>query len=133
MGDKLTCIFVDHGLLRQGEVEEVLGFYRDRLGLKVIMVDATRRFFARIAGVTEPEQKRKIIGEEFIRVFEEEAAKIGGADYMVQGTIYPDVIESGMGKADTIKSHHNVGGLPENIDFRGLVEPLTTSVQRRGS
>ncbi len=124
VGNRLTCIFVDHGLLRQGEVEEVMGFYRDQLGLDIVMVDAKERFLARLAGVVEPEQKRRIIGEEFIRVFEEKANELGGADYMVQGTIYPDVIESGMGKADTIKSHHNVGGLPENIDFRGLVEPL---------
>ncbi len=124
IGDRLTCIFVDHGLLRLNEAEEVIGFYRDKLGLNVIAVDARERFLKKLAGVTEPERKRKIIGEEFIRVFEEEAKKLGGADYLLQGTIYPDVIESGAGGSDTIKSHHNVGGLPEDIGFKGLVEPL---------
>jgi len=124
VGDRLTCIFVDHGLLRLHEKEEVIGFYRDRLGLNVIPVDARERFLSKLAGVTEPERKRKIIGEEFIRVFEEEAKKLGGAEYLLQGTIYPDVIESGTDSAATIKSHHNVGGLPADIDFKGLVEPL---------
>ncbi len=124
IGDRLTCIFVDHGLLRHNEAEEVIGFYRDQLGLNVIPVDAKKRFLDKLAGVTEPEKKRKIIGEEFIRVFEEEAKKLGGADYLLQGTIYPDVIESGTESAATIKSHHNVGGLPEDIGFKGLVEPL---------
>ena len=124
VGDRLTCIFVDHGLLRENEAEEVLGFYRDKLRLNVVAVDARRRFLDRLAGVTEPERKRRIIGEEFIRVFEEEAKKLGGADYLLQGTIYPDVIESGTETGATIKSHHNVGGLPRDVGFKGLVEPL---------
>ena len=124
VGDRLTCILVDHGLLRENEAEEVLGFYRDKLRLNVVAVDARRRFLDRLAGVTEPERKRKIIGEEFIRVFEEEAKKLGGADYLLQGTIYPDVIESGTETGATIKSHHNVGGLPRDVGFKGLVEPL---------
>lgn len=124
IGDRLTCIFVDHGLLRQNEAQEVLAFYRDKLNLNIRFVDAKDRFLKKLAGVTEPEQKRKIIGEEFIRVFEEEARKLGGSDWLLQGTIYPDVIESGTGGAATIKSHHNVGGLPDDIGFKGLVEPL---------
>ncbi len=124
VGDRLTCIFVDHGLLRENEAEEVLGFYRDKLRLNVVAVDARRRFLDRLAGVTEPERKRRIIGEEFIRVFEEEAKKLGGADYLLQGTIYPDAIESGTETGATIKSHHNVGGLPRDVGFKGLVEPL---------
>lgn len=123
IGDRLTCIFVDHGLLRLNEAEEVMGFYRNEIGLNVIEVNAKDRFLSKLAGVTEPERKRKIIGEEFIRVFEDEAKKIG-ADYLLQGTIYPDVIESGAGGASVIKSHHNVGGLPEDIAFKGLIEPL---------
>ena len=124
IGDRLTCLFVDHGLLRHNEAAEVMAFYRDKLQLNIVAVDASARFLARLAGATEPEQKRKIIGEEFIRVFEEEAKKLGGADYLLQGTIYPDVIESGTDSAATIKSHHNVGGLPADIGFVGLVEPL---------
>ncbi len=124
IGDSLTCIFVDHGLLRENEAAEVMAFYKDTLNLNIIQVDARKRFLTKLAGVTEPEQKRKIIGTEFIRVFEEEAKKLGGADYLLQGTIYPDVIESGAGGAATIKSHHNVGGLPKDIGFTGLVEPL---------
>ncbi len=124
IGDKLTCIFVDHGLLRHNEAEEVIGFYRDKLNLNIIAVDAKKRFLDRLAGVTEPEHKRKIIGEEFIRVFEEEAKKLGGAQWLLQGTIYPDIIESGTATGAKIKSHHNVGGLPENVDFKGIVEPL---------
>lgn len=123
IGRNLTCIFVDHGLLRKNEgdlVEEVFG---QQFGMKLIRVNAQERFLKKLAGVTEPEKKRKIIGEEFIRVFEEEAEKLGHVDYLVQGTIYPDVIESGVGGA-VIKSHHNVGGLPEDVDFRGLIEPL---------
>lgn len=123
IGDRLTCIFVDHGLLRLNEREEVIACYRDKLGINVIAVDARERFLSKLAGMTDPEQKRKIIGQEFIRVFEEEARKIS-APYLVQGTIYPDVIESGAGAAATIKSHHNVGGLPKNMMFKGLVEPL---------
>ncbi len=124
IGDRLTCIFVDHGLLREREAEEVIGFYRDTLNLNIQMVDARKRFLDKLAGVTDPEEKRKIIGTEFIRVFEEEARRLGGADYLLQGTIYPDVIESGTESASTIKSHHNVGGLPKDVGFVGLVEPL---------
>lgn len=123
IGDRLTCIFVDHGLLRKNEAKEVMDFYRDSLGLNVIYVDASERFLTKLRGVTDPEKKRKIIGEEFVRVFEEEAAKID-ADYLLQGTIYPDVIESGTAGAAVIKSHHNVGGLPKDTKFKGLVEPL---------
>ncbi len=123
VGDRLTCIFVDHGLLRKNEAEEVMHFYRENMGLKVIEVDAKDYFLARLAGVDEPEKKRKIIGESFVRVFEQEAKKIGGAELLLQGTIYPDVIESGSGGASVIKSHHNVGGLPEKFGFE-LLEPL---------
>ena len=123
IGDRLTCIFVDHGLLRKNEAAEGMNYYRNEIGLNVIEVDAKDRFLSKLAGVSEPERKRKIIGEEFIRVFEEEAKKIG-ADYLLQGTIYPDVVESGMGGSAVITSHHNVGGLPDDISFKGLVEPL---------
>jgi GMP synthase (glutamine-hydrolysing) len=124
VGDWLTCIFVDHGLLRHNEAQEVIAFYRDKLNLNIIAVDAKKRFLDKLAGVTEPERKRKIIGEEFIRVFEEEAKKLGGAEWLLQGTIYPDIIESGTATGAKIKSHHNVGGLPETVDFKGIVEPL---------
>ena len=120
----LVCVFVDHGLLRKGEAEEVERVFRDEQGMNLITVDASERFLKKLAGVTEPEAKRKIIGEEFIRVFEEEAKKIGHVDYLVQGTIYPDVIESGLGESAKIKSHHNVGALPDVIDFEEIVEPL---------
>ena len=126
LGRQLTCVFVDHGLLRKNEgdeVEEVFG-PNGQYDLNFIRVNAQERFYAKLAGVTEPEQKRKIIGEEFIRVFEEEAKKIGAVDYLVQGTIYPDVIESGLGKSAVIKSHHNVGGLPDCVDFKEIIEPL---------
>ena len=123
VGDRLTCIFVDHGLLRRNEAEEVMHFYRGHMGLNVIEVDAKEYFLGELAGVTEPERKRKIIGESFVRVFEREAKKIGGAELLLQGTIYPDVIESGSGGASVIKSHHNVGGLPEKFGFE-LLEPL---------
>lgn len=123
IGDDLQCIFVDHGLLREGEAEEVLAQYK-KIGLKVKMVDASKEFLDLLKGVTEPEQKRKIIGGHFIKVFEREAGQFGDAKYLVQGTIYPDVIESGKGKSAVIKSHHNVGGLPENMKFEGVVEPL---------
>jgi GMP synthase (glutamine-hydrolysing) len=125
VGDQLTCVLVDHGLLRKNEAEQVVQAFRDELGVKLVHVDAEQRFLHRLAGVEEPEAKRKIIGEEFIRVFEEEALKLQGARFLVQGTLYSDVIESG-GEghgAATIKSHHNVGGLPEDLDF-DLVEPL---------
>ena len=125
IGDQLTCIFVDHGLLREGEAQEVLDVYRNQFGMNLVFVDAKERFMKRLAGVSEPEEKRKIIGEEFIRVFEEEAEKLGGADFLVQGTIYPDVIESGgSANAAVIKSHHNVGGLPKDAKFRTIIEPL---------
>ena len=126
VGKQLTCVFVDHGLLRKNEGDEVAAVFGPdgSYDLNFIRVDAGERFYARLAGVTEPEKKRKIIGEEFIRVFEEEAKKIGRVDYLVQGTIYPDVIESGLGDSATIKSHHNVGGLPEHVDFKEIIEPL---------
>lgn len=124
IGDRLTCIFVDHGLLREDEAKEVISFYRDTLNLNIIAVDAGKYFLEKLKGVTDPEQKRKIIGEAFIRVFNEEAKKLGGVEFLLQGTIYPDVIESGTGRSAKIKSHHNVGGLPENTGFLGIVEPL---------
>jgi GMP synthase (glutamine-hydrolysing) len=125
ISDRLTCVFVDHGLLRKDEAEQVVTAFRDQLEVPLVHVDAVERFLSRLAGVDEPERKRKIIGEEFIRVFEEEAVRIEGARYLVQGTLYSDVIESGGdGRgAATIKSHHNVGGLPEDLDLE-LVEPL---------
>ena len=124
VGKQLTCIFVDHGLLRKNEADEVEEIFRHQFDIDLIRVDARERFLTRLKGVSEPEQKRKIIGEEFIRVFEDEAKKLGKVEYLVQGTIYPDVIESGAGDAAVIKSHHNVGGLPEDIGFKGLIEPL---------
>jgi GMP synthase (glutamine-hydrolysing) len=124
VGDQLTCVFVDHGLMRHNEGEQVIAAFRDHFHVPLVAVDAEERFLARLRGVSEPEAKRKAIGAEFIRVFEEEAAKIGDARYLVQGTLYSDVIESGGGTgAATIKSHHNVGGLPEDLEFE-LVEPL---------
>ena len=124
IGDGLTCVFVDHGLLRKDEGDYVESLFKGRFGLNLIRVNARERFLEKLAGVTEPEKKRKIIGEEFIRVFEEQARKIGDIEVLAQGTIYPDVVESGKGKAATIKSHHNVGGLPENMLFSEIVEPL---------
>ena len=126
IGKQLTCVFVDHGLLRKNEGDEVEAVFGPNgpYKLNFIRVNAQERFYAKLKGVTEPERKRKIIGEEFIRVFEEEAKKIGAVDYLVQGTIYPDVIESGLGKSATIKSHHNVGGLPSVVDFKEIIEPL---------
>lgn len=124
IGKNLTCIFVDHGLLRKNEAEEVEEIFTKKFDVNFIKVDAKDRFLNKLKGITSPEQKRKIIGEEFIRVFEEEAKKIGTVDYLVQGTIYPDVIESGLGKSSVIKSHHNVGGLPDYVDFKEIVEPL---------
>ena len=123
IGSQLTCIFVDHGLMRKNEGDEVEQAFANS-GMKFIRVDAEKRFLDKLAGVSDPEQKRKIIGEEFIRVFEEEGRKIGAVDFLAQGTIYPDVIESGEGDAAVIKSHHNVGGLPAVVDFKGLIEPL---------
>ncbi len=124
IGSNLTCIFVDHGLLRKKESEEVVKVFGNRKDVHFIRVDAKKRFLDKLSGVVEPEKKRKIIGEEFIRVFEEESKKIGKVDYLVQGTIYPDVIESGHGSSAVIKSHHNVGGLPECVDFKEIIEPL---------
>ncbi len=124
IGKNLTCIFVDHGLLRKNEAEEVEEIFTKQFDVNFVKVDAKERFLQKLKGVTSPETKRKIIGEEFIRVFEEEAKKIGTVDYLVQGTIYPDVIESGLGKSSVIKSHHNVGGLPDYVDFKEIVEPL---------
>ena len=126
IGKQLTCVFVDHGLLRKNEGDEVEAVFGPEgpYDLNFIRVNAQDRFYEKLAGVTEPETKRKIIGEEFIRVFEEESKKIGAVDFLVQGTIYPDVIESGLGKSATIKSHHNVGGLPDYVDFKEIIEPL---------
>ena len=126
VGKQLTCVFVDQGLLRKNEGDEVEAVFGPNgpYNLNFIRVNAQERFYAKLKGVTEPERKRKIIGEEFIRVFEEEAKKIGAVDYLVQGTIYPDVIESGLGKSATIKSHHNVGGLPSVVNFKEIIEPL---------
>ena len=124
VGDQLTCVFVDHGLMRKNEGNQVVAAFRDQFKVPLIAVDAEERFLARLAGVTDPETKRKIIGEEFIRVFEEQASRLGDPQYLVQGTLYSDVIESGGGTgAATIKSHHNVGGLPDDLEFE-LVEPL---------
>jgi GMP synthase (glutamine-hydrolysing) len=125
IGDQLTCVFVDHGLLRKGEAESVMRTFRDHFHMNVIQVDARERFLSKLAGVTDPEQKRKIIGNEFIRVFEEEAEKLGDHHFLGQGTLYTDIIESGTATAQTIKSHHNVGGLPEEMKME-LIEPLKT-------
>lgn len=123
IGKQLTCVFVDHGLLRKGEAESVYSTFKDQFDMNLVMVDASEKFLTKLKGVSEPERKRKIIGEEFIRVFEEEERKLEGAEFLVQGTIYPDVVESGTGTSATIKSHHNVGGLPEDLHF-SLIEPL---------
>lgn len=123
VGRQLTCIFVDHGLMRKNEGDEVEKAFQGR-DIRFVRVDAEERFLEKLQGVSDPERKRKIIGEEFIRVFEDEANKIGTVDFLAQGTIYPDVIESGLGDAATIKSHHNVGGLPEHVRFKEIVEPL---------
>lgn len=123
VGDNLTCVFVDHGLLRKDEGDQVEEIFKDKFKMNFIRVNAKDRFLGKLAGVTEPERKRKIIGEEFIRLFEEEAKKLGEIDYLVQGTLYPDIIESGTETAAVIKSHHNVGGLPEDMDFQ-LIEPF---------
>ena len=123
IGDRLTCVFVDHGFMRKNEADEVEDAFRD-FSLNFVRVDASDRFISKLDGVSDPETKRKTIGEEFIRVFEDEAKKIGAVDFLVQGTIYPDVIESGTGDAAVIKSHHNVGGLPDCVDFKEIIEPL---------
>ncbi|HET7615496.1 MAG TPA: glutamine-hydrolyzing GMP synthase [Bacillales bacterium] len=125
VGDRLTCIFVDHGLLRKGEADSVMKTFSEKFKMNVIKVDAKDRFLSKLEGVSDPEQKRKIIGNEFIYVFEEEAEKLSDIDYLVQGTLYTDIIESGTETAQTIKSHHNVGGLPEDMSF-DLIEPLNT-------
>ena len=127
IGNQLTCVFVDHGLLRKNEGDEVEAVFGPdgNYELNFIRVNAQQRYYDKLAGVTEPEAKRKIIGEEFIRIFEEEAKKIGAVDYLAQGTIYPDVVESGLGgESAVIKSHHNVGGLPDHVDFKEIIEPL---------
>lgn len=123
VGNQLTCIFVDHGLMRKNEGDEVELAFKDS-GMNFVRVNAGERFLGRLAGVSNPEDKRKIIGEEFIRVFEEEAKKIGTVDFLAQGTIYADVVESGVGNSAVIKSHHNVGGLPDHVDFKDIIEPL---------
>ncbi|KRK63891.1 GMP synthase [Companilactobacillus tucceti DSM 20183] len=125
IGTQLTSIFVDHGLLRKGEADQVMESLEGKFGLNIIKVDAQKRFLDKLAGVSDPEKKRKIIGNEFIQVFDEEATKLHGIDFLAQGTLYTDVIESGTGTAQTIKSHHNVGGLPEDMQFK-LIEPLRT-------
>ena len=124
VGNQLVCVFVDHGLLRKYEAEEVMSVFQGELGMNLIKADESETFLTKLEGVSDPEKKRKIIGEEFIRAFERVAKKIGKVDFLVQGTIYPDVIESGKGAADVIKSHHNVGGLPSVVDFDEIVEPL---------
>ncbi len=123
IGDNLVCVHVNHGLMRKGESEAVIEIFKNQLGANLIYVDATDRFLDKLAGVADPEQKRKIIGGEFIRVFEEEARKLDGIDFLGQGTIYPDIVESGTKTAKMVKSHHNVGGLPDDLQFE-LVEPL---------
>ena len=123
IGDKLICVHVNHGLMRKGESEDVVEVFRNQLNANLVYVDATERFLTKLEGVEDPEQKRKIIGGEFIRVFEEEARKVDGVDFLGQGTIYPDIVESGTKTAKMVKSHHNVGGLPEDLQFE-LVEPL---------
>lgn len=126
IGDRLTCVFVDHGLLRKGEREEVERVFRSQYNINLIVVDAKERFLSKLKGVADPEEKRKIIGEEFIRVFEEEKEKLSDDyEFLVQGTIYPDIAESGKDGEKLVKSHHNVGGLPEDVDFK-IVEPLKT-------
>ena len=124
VGDNLTCIFVDHGLLRKDEAKQVNDLFRGTYNINLVSVDASEQFLGQLRGISEPEQKRKIIGREFIRVFEAEAKKIGKVDFLVQGTIYPDCIESGVGDAALIKSHHNVGGLPDHVEFDEIIEPL---------
>ena len=119
IGQNLVCVHVNHGLLRKGEPEQVIEVFKNQMNANLIYIDATDRFLDKLAGVAEPEKKRKIIGEEFIRVFEEEARKLSDVDFLAQGTIYPDILESG-----PVKAHHNVGGLPEDIHFEGLVEPI---------
>lgn len=125
IGDQLTCMFVDHGLLRKGEAESVMETFGEKFNMNVIKIDAQERFLSKLKGVSDPEQKRKIIGNEFIRVFEDQSNQLGAFDYLAQGTLYTDIIESGTQTAQTIKSHHNVGGLPEDMEFQ-LIEPLNS-------
>lgn len=125
IGDQLTCIFVDHGLLRKNEAEEVMESLSGKFGLNIIKVEASERYLSKLEGVSDPEEKRKIIGNEFIEIFSEEARKLDGVDFLAQGTLYTDVIESGTETAETIKSHHNVGGLPDDLAFE-LIEPMNT-------
>ncbi len=124
VGHQLTCLFVDHGVLRKNEADQVEQICKERFQMNLIRVDARAEFLGKLAGVTDPEQKRRIIGETFIRVFERESKKLGKVEYLVQGTIYPDVIESGTGHAKAVKSHHNVGGMPKNVDFEEVIEPV---------
>jgi GMP synthase (glutamine-hydrolysing) len=124
VGNKLTCVFVDHGLMRKNESEEIMSVFRDEMGFNLVKIDAAERFLDKLKGVTDPETKRKIIGETFVKVFEEYGKEVGAVDFLAQGTIYSDVVESGKNKDDIIKSHHNVGGLPSVIKFGGLLEPL---------
>ncbi len=124
IGRNLTCIFVDHGLMRKNEGDVLMSRYAERFNINVIRVDAEQRFLGKLKGVVNPEEKRRIIGEEFIRVFEEEAAKLGEVDYLVQGTIYPDIMESGQEGAKLVKTHHNAGGLPDTVNFTGIIEPI---------
>ncbi|WP_303976951.1 glutamine-hydrolyzing GMP synthase [Streptococcus danieliae] len=125
IGDQLICIFVDHGLLRKGEADQVMDMLGGKFGLNIVKADAAERFLSKLAGISDPEQKRKIIGNEFVYVFDDEARKLDGVDFLAQGTLYTDIIESGTDTAQTIKSHHNVGGLPEDLQFE-LIEPLNT-------
>ncbi len=124
IGKNLTCVFVDHGFMRKSERATVEQVFKSEFDMNLISLDREERFLQKVRGVTDPEKKRKIIGEEFIRVFEEESAKLGKMDFLCQGTIYPDIIESGSDGTALVKSHHNVGGLPENVDFEGIIEPL---------
>jgi len=124
VGNKLTCLFVDTGFMRKNEGNQVTALFRDAYAINLIRVDAEERFLTKLKGVTEPEQKRKIIGEEFIRIFEEEAKKLGNVGCLVQGTIYPDIIESGADGHKQVKAHHNVGGMPLNIEFEAVIEPI---------
>jgi GMP synthase (glutamine-hydrolysing) len=124
IGKQLTCVFVDHGCMRKNEAKEVKKVFKGKFGINLIQIDAEARFLAKAKGITDPELKRKCIGGEFIRVFEEEAAKLGKIEFLGQGTIYPDIVESGVGGHKAVKAHHNVGGLPKDIGFEGLVEPV---------
>lgn len=124
IGKQLTCVFVDHGCMRKNEAKEVKKVFKGKFGINLIQIDAEARFLEKAKGITDPELKRKCIGEEFIRVFEEEAKKLGKIEFLGQGTIYPDIVESGIGGHKAVKAHHNVGGLPKDIGFEGLVEPV---------